>query len=130
MKIRNGFVSNSSSSSFIVGFPKKLEDTDLHQELFDGKEVVDYWSDDEIIVSKCLNYLKETAKYIPKDELDKYIDKRNVWGISITDVQREHLQTHCEHVYRFEFSDNDSIVGSYMEHEFEFPYYFIRISNH
>lgn len=36
MKIRQGFVSNSSSSSFIVAFPKDMEKTDaaVHQYLF------------------------------------------------------------------------------------------------
>jgi hypothetical protein len=39
MKIRQGFVSNSSSSSFIVVFPKVPENKeDVHQILFRGKE--------------------------------------------------------------------------------------------
>ena len=129
MKLRKGFISNSSSSSFIVGFPKKLEDIDLHQELFDGKSAVEYY-DDEYSVEQCLAYLEENTVFIPKEELDKYIDDMNSWSERITSDQREHLYTHCEFIYRFEFSDNDSMVGSYMEHDFEFPYYRVRVSNH
>jgi hypothetical protein len=42
MKVRNGFVSNSSSSSFIVGFPKEVKKfsvADMKEYLF-GDEVV------------------------------------------------------------------------------------------
>lgn len=39
MKIRNGFVSNSSSSSFVVAFPKKPKTAaDVWKYLFDGKD--------------------------------------------------------------------------------------------
>ena len=39
MKIRNGFVSNSSSSSFVVAFPKKPQsEADVLKYMFDGKE--------------------------------------------------------------------------------------------
>lgn len=39
MKIRNGFVSNSSSSSFVVAFPKKPKDAaDVWKIMFDGKD--------------------------------------------------------------------------------------------
>lgn len=39
MKIRNGFVSNSSSSSFIVAFPYKPKGADdVHKIMFDGKD--------------------------------------------------------------------------------------------
>ena len=39
MKIRNGFVSNSSSSSFVVAFPKKPKTAkDVLKYMFDGKE--------------------------------------------------------------------------------------------
>ena len=39
MKTRNGFVSNSSSSSFVVAFPKKPESVqDVLKYMFDGKE--------------------------------------------------------------------------------------------
>ncbi len=39
MKIRNGFVSNSSSSSFVVAFPHKPKSAeDVHEMMFNGKE--------------------------------------------------------------------------------------------
>ena len=41
MKIRNGFVSNSSSSSFLVGFPRKLKSVEQVQRLlFGDKELI------------------------------------------------------------------------------------------
>ncbi len=47
MKIRNGFVSNSSSSSFIVAFPRKPKNArDVQTILFgDVKEIHDPWDD-------------------------------------------------------------------------------------
>lgn len=43
MKIRNGFVSNSSSSSFLVAFPRPVESAeDLQDFLFKSKESFDY----------------------------------------------------------------------------------------
>jgi len=38
MKIRNGFVSNSSSSSFVVAFPKKPESVEELQRMMFGKQ--------------------------------------------------------------------------------------------
>lgn len=39
MKTRNGFVSNSSSSSFVVAFPKKPEnEEEVYQMMFNGKD--------------------------------------------------------------------------------------------
>jgi len=39
MKIRNGFVSNSSSSSFVIAFPKKPKNfADVYEMMFHGKE--------------------------------------------------------------------------------------------
>ena len=40
MKVRMGFISNSSSSSFIVGFPKVPKSIDELQEMLFGKEQV------------------------------------------------------------------------------------------
>jgi len=49
MKIRDGHVSNSSSSSFVVAFPKKPKSVkDVHQFMFNGKEGgvgVEYYED-------------------------------------------------------------------------------------
>lgn len=49
MKIRNGFVSNSSSSSFIVAFDKYPENADdMRKLLFGDKETIDSpWKDDD-----------------------------------------------------------------------------------
>ena len=46
MKIRNGFVSNSSSSSFVVAFDKKPKTKEaLKKLMFDDKKSVDYYGD-------------------------------------------------------------------------------------
>jgi hypothetical protein len=51
MKVRNGFVSNSSSSSFVLGYGKVLDQDALEQYLWDNDlEIDDYylkmWDDD------------------------------------------------------------------------------------
>jgi hypothetical protein len=53
MKIRNGFVSNSSSSSFVVAFPKKPESIeDVYKFMFDGKDGVVCAFDDDDALSR------------------------------------------------------------------------------
>ena len=49
MKIRNGFVSNSSSSSFVVAFDREIKDDDetvnyLIEKLFEGRESHGYYT--------------------------------------------------------------------------------------
>ncbi len=50
MKIRNGFVSNSSSSSFVVAFPRKPKNAkDVQTILFGDDKELQYLFDDNII---------------------------------------------------------------------------------
>ncbi len=46
MKIRNGFVSNSSSSSFIVAFEKLPESVDETKQMLFGDDKTVYWNDE------------------------------------------------------------------------------------
>lgn len=55
MKVRNGFVSNSSSSSFVVAFPKKPETAEDVKEMMFGKQgwhYAGYYSDDGDVPTK------------------------------------------------------------------------------
>ena len=67
MKIRNGFVSNSSSSSFIVAFSKKPETADdVHKMMFGGTKLralnyYDYNSDTVQISEQVFRDIKEAS---------------------------------------------------------------------
>lgn len=74
MKIRSGFVSNSSSSSFIVGFrrkPKTVEE--LHELLFLGKpmeETMSYYNGDVFGLGQISNRIfKDVKKKAKKSEI-------------------------------------------------------------
>ncbi len=58
MKIRNAFISNSSSSSFILALDKFPQDiTELQQLLFDNLEPIYYYNDEEFSISNISEYL-------------------------------------------------------------------------
>jgi len=66
MKIRNGFVSNSSSSSFVVAFPSEPKDQeDLREMMFDSGErtisYYDYSCDVERVVDEVFRDLKKAT---------------------------------------------------------------------
>ena len=76
MKIRNGFVSNSSSSSFVVAFPHKPESAeDVHQIMFNGiNDSISAYDDDDDeltcleIAQRVFSCLQETDFLEAKDE--------------------------------------------------------------
>ena len=79
MKIRNGFVSNSSSSSFVVAFPKKPKSfDDVYEMMFYGKEgsIQPFTSFSEIsykkIAMRVWDDIKSTDK--SKNKSDTYSD--------------------------------------------------------
>jgi len=83
MKIRNGFVSNSSSSSFIVVWNKRPESVEeVHQILFNGEKNHTYWVDsfDAIKLSEIIfTDTKEMSKIdIAKNQEDLY--SYSSWG--------------------------------------------------
>ena len=67
MKTRQGFVSNSSSSSFIVAFPnKKYTKAAMMQELFGSRKAVCYCDEQastDIITSVVHNDYKQAKKW-------------------------------------------------------------------
>ncbi|NPV13091.1 MAG: hypothetical protein HPY57_15095 [Ignavibacteria bacterium] len=71
MKIRNGFVSNSSSSSFIVVWDKKPTSVEeVHQILFNGEKLHTYW-DDSYDAKELAQIIFNDTKQLSKDEIIK-----------------------------------------------------------
>ena len=92
MKIRNGFVSNSSSSSFVVAFPHKPETIEELKEMMFGKQEFHYISiygekgqtdyPTQVIAEAVFNTIEERAteeqviESIENGHFDAYIDHR------------------------------------------------------
>jgi len=85
MKIRSSFVSNSSSSSFILGFdksPKKMTIEKLREVLFDERtHIGDLWEPLETFETlKIAEFLKDQFVNVPDKEVWKLIDSGQVNG--------------------------------------------------
>ena len=127
-KYRNGFVSNSSSSSFLVIFPEEITDVkQLEGKIFGRREFeqtvfADIKNQKPIKVDPTSN---KTRKL-----LEDFFD--DGYSISYAIVDRILKQIKPGNVaYIFEYSDNDGKYFSEMEHSEifrDFPY--IRISHH
>ena len=99
MKIRNGFVSNSSSSSFIVAFDKKLdeyEDDELKMLLFGTKtsEIKGFYLDSYLDTNELLKCATQNAQEVflnddlsfrnPASDKESFYFPRDYWGASET----------------------------------------------
>ena len=96
MRIRNGFVTNSSSSSFILGF----KDEDSMYETLKEDDVSDYFS---IIYQDCLEAEQmdlETMLNNYKEEIDRDIH----WGIIWT-YEDKHGRLSWDEIREFEKTD-------------------------
>ena len=115
MKIRQGFVSNSSSTCFIVAFPREIKNkNDIMEILFkDKKHVVGYDDalDAEEVADILFNQLKNP---LTKKELIKELDRYNLYinGKQSVFVRRsvEVAQNFIDNnkgkfIYDFNFSD-------------------------
>lgn len=158
MKIRQGFVSNSSSSSFIVAFPKDMEVTKeaIKDYVFGDKKYIHYYDysiDTDTAAERILEQMKDQKPSDLKNitdnchgwvegypELDNFrtMDNHKIDWVAYSRATDEHrakfvaqLITNLEgkDVYAFEFSDNEGDAA--LEHGGTFdrvPHE--RISNH
>lgn len=86
MKIRSGFVSNSSSSSFVLAFPRIIEsEADVIDILFNGerqKDVRDDWwkeyNNDAVTSDEVASYFFNNAKLIT----DNFFNEKDEYGDS------------------------------------------------
>lgn len=132
MKIRSGFVSNSSSSSFIVELSKPAKEYNL------GEFISEFnVSSNEIeYAEKLLSELQwKDEKEVDLDDIYIYIDidtsmldveTENKLESKYTNlikkaVQKEIAKNKKNNKYSVEYAD-DSEFGSYMEHDF-MPYF-------
>lgn len=132
MKIRSGFVSNSSSSSFIVELSKPAKEYNLGEFIseFDvSSNEIEYaekllselqWKDEEEID------LDDVYIYIDIDTSMLDVETENKLESKYTNlikkaVQKEIAKNKKNNKYSVEYAD-DSEFGSYMEHDF-MPYF-------
>jgi hypothetical protein len=95
MKTRNGFVSNSSSSSFIIVYKKRVEDEDLYNESFSAmirRHEVDIFTDKkEDVLEVVAEKIKDEKYYFGsarfwrgvKDKINKVPDSYDVMYLEI-----------------------------------------------
>lgn len=144
MKIKRDFITNSSSSSFIVAFPKKIEKLEDVLEFIQQKRKATVVFHDAI-QQEPIKYnekeIKTLAKYLAKYEkylefnFDIYYDKNENEILEEFFKNNECLQfirkyKNC-YIYNFSYSDQDGEFGSEMEHGGTFNNLkHLRISHH
>lgn len=132
MKIRSGFVSNSSSSSFIVELSKPAKEYNLGEFISEfnvSSNEIEYaekllselqWKDEEEVD------LDDVYIYIDIDTSMLDVETENKLESKYTNlikkaVQKEIAKNKKNNKYSVEYAD-DSDFGSYMEHDF-MPYF-------
>lgn len=132
MKIRSGFVSNSSSSSFIVELSKPAREYNLGEFISEfnvSSNEIEYaekllselqWKDEEEVD------LDDIYIYIDIDTSMLDVETENKLESKYTNlikkaVQKEIAKNKKNNKYSVEYADN-SEFGSYMEHDF-MPYF-------
>jgi len=125
MKIRNGFVSNSSSSSFIIpinNIPSSVEE--LQQKMYGDASEIEYMYDRRnertILDTRTLAeivYRGMTEKaQIPMDELLKSIEEGWWEGEAIVDAVKQMMKTPNKKIIVLSYSDNDGKYFTQLEH--------------
>jgi hypothetical protein len=94
VKIRTGFVSNSSSSSFIVAFPKEPESAkELRQMLFKDKKKIDF------------SVERASGKYtFSKKKIAKYIFN-SLKGLTYNEVDDYDIEDYAKEAMRIDVED-------------------------
>lgn len=94
MKVRNGFVSNSSSSSFIVALPKSPDSVEeLRDILFKDVRTLDYYSKSFSTMEVAQQVYKDICRFV-EDNKDKSTD-RIIFDIVTDDFYDEENWQHC-----------------------------------
>lgn len=117
MKIRNGFVSNSSSSSFVVGLPKPIDEfteKEFIEMITEGVNKTNRWKD---IEERCdCNFSPQRLAQLLyedlKDKINSKVPEIKTWfyealGRGLT-----------EYEYVAEYADNENYRECIMEDEF------------
>lgn len=146
MKKRNGFVSNSSSSSFIVAFPKDIKSREEFKEILLGdtneKYLIDSYYSRDHSAKEAINVLYSdyhNGKNLTESEIKDFIKDLFYWDC---DGNEKCIKRMAENKYnefmkdnfdkdikKFRYSDNKG--EGYLEHSnvfFNLPH--IGISNH
>lgn len=127
MKIRNGWVSNSSSSSFIVQLDKPVEEYSLKEFMetyninpLEDKEASNLLRQLHYVANELDEYAVDVhvaidSSYFTYDELNEIImEQEKLLKDTLLDKIR---QQHAQHRYKVEYGDHDPF-NSYMEHTF------------
>lgn len=145
MKIRNNFVSNSSSSSFVLQFPEKIERKDqllkyVDRDWYQAVEAKDFYTHEKPSLADILTAVFAEIKNPKNTEdidsmcdyalldvytLQEFLDERNISleelkDKSLKEILAEHISNNT---YFTSFSDECSMFGADMEHNI-MPYLF------
>jgi hypothetical protein len=125
MKIRQGFVSNSSSSSFIIpinNIPSSVEE--LQQKMYGDASEIEYmydWRNERTMLDTRtlaeIVYRDMTEKaQIPMDELLKSIEEDWWEGEATVDAVKQMMKTPNKKIIVLSYSDNDGKYFTQLEH--------------